>query len=70
MDDMREKGRMKPGHSCGTRRSSAKLTEEKVTAIRARRAQGEKLKALSEEYGVSETKICQVAKRQAWAHVA
>ena len=63
--DMRAKGRRRPDRH-GTEMPNAKLTEEKVLAIRASNATN---KELAIEYGVTSALINTVRKRRAWAHI-
>lgn len=68
--DGREKGRiLGPPPSIGTRNVNAKLTPALVTEIRQRRAQGELLKEIAEDYGVSARTILSVCARITWKHV-
>lgn len=56
--------------SKGSKHGFAKLTEEDVSEIRRRHANGEKQKDLAEEYGVSGCAIWQVVSRKYWRHVS
>lgn len=47
----------------------AKLTEEKVRIIRAKRSAGAKLKELAEEFGVHYTVISCIVRLKLWRHV-
>jgi len=47
----------------------ARLTEDQVRDIRARKAQGALLRELAPEYGVSTRLISMVVRREKWAHV-
>lgn len=53
----------------GSRRKSAKLTEQDVVAIRHKRACGVKLKALADEFGVSEPTIKALLYGRSWKHL-
>ncbi len=53
----------------GEKHPMAKLTEESVRTIRHRRAAGEALGVLADEYGVLKSAICAVATRRTWKHV-
>jgi hypothetical protein len=53
----------------GEKNSCAKLNVAAVIEIRAARLQGVSLKALSEQFGVSMTKISHVASGKSWKHV-
>lgn len=54
----------------GERQGLAKLTEDIVRAIRARRASGEMGTALAREFGVNKQVIWAVVQRKTWRHVA
>lgn len=62
MADCHAKGR----GSYGSTRPAAKLTEDQVREIRARRATGESTKALGREYGVGHQIISSIALGKAW----
>lgn len=47
----------------------AKLTAEKVLAIRAARTAGVSGRELSERYGITEATVCDVMKRRSWRHL-
>lgn len=51
-------------------RPRAKLDEEKVRAIRKRHSDGERRKALADEYGVAIATIDAIIQRRNWKHVA
>ncbi|MGE3267168.1 MAG: HNH endonuclease [Chloroflexota bacterium] len=53
----------------GERAGNVKLTEDQVREMRELRAQGTKLRILSEYYGVSEGNISMICRRLKWAHV-
>lgn len=50
----------------GAKNAMAKLTENDVHAIRARRANGEPLKSIAADYGVSDRCISKIALGQRW----
>ena len=55
---------------CGERNINAKLTEAAVRDIRRRYAEGGiSQQTLADEYGVGQTKISAVVRRQTWRHV-
>lgn len=54
----------------GERHWKARLTEDDVRAIRARRAAGETLGSLSQAFGVNEAQISAICHRRQWKHVA
>ena len=62
--DASRKGRLNTAHGEG--HSQAKLTWEKVRAIRQRAAAGEHERALAAEYGVSQPAIHYVVTQQTW----
>lgn len=63
--DMSDKGR-----SCqGERNQQAKLNTEQVLEIRLRRANGESLASLADEFGVSFQQISLIAIGKSWAHI-
>jgi hypothetical protein len=47
----------------------ARMTEAQVLSIRGRVANGEKPKALADEYGVSVFVICKIKDRRNWRHI-
>jgi hypothetical protein len=54
----------------GSRSGMAKLTEPQVLAIRRRYAGGNiSQQALAEEYGVHQTKISNIIRRETWTHI-
>lgn len=63
--DMVSKGRS----ARGERHGSAVLTVKEVKEIRVRRANGEKLQALADEYHVTFKTIHKVANRLRWKHI-
>ncbi len=54
----------------GSRHGMAKLTEQNVIEIRERRAQGERVSALAEQFSVHQSAIYGIVSRRRWAHVA
>ncbi len=52
----------------GEAHGMARLNEAQVTEIRRLRATGVGLRTLSEQFGVTQTQICRIAKGQSWAH--
>lgn len=54
----------------GTRHHNAKLTEDKVSEIKARLKVGGSIAALSQTYGVSEWAIDDIRNSKTWRHVA
>lgn len=67
--DMWAKGRARPGRSVGVAHGRAKLTAQQAVEIRRRCAAGEQQRALALEYGVTQTVIGRIHRREAWAHV-
>lgn len=63
--DMKIKGRM----VCRPPHGPRKLTSEAVSAMRARRASGEKPKALAARFGVTEAMVSAVVTRRSWKDV-
>lgn len=59
-----------PSKNPGERHKLAKLTDERVRAIRRRVAAGEEQKTLAAEFGVSCALVCLVVKRKIWKHVS
>jgi hypothetical protein len=53
----------------GEKSHFAKLTEGKVRAIRAQRAEGATPKELAEEFGTTRANICYILRGQTWTHV-
>lgn len=56
--------------TCGELVNTAKLNRGAVETIRTRRANGEKLRPLALEFGVTETMISYICNRKSWKHVA
>jgi transcriptional regulator len=54
----------------GTRVNTAKLTEEKVREIRLRVAAGQKQTSVAREFGVRNTNVSAIVRRETWKHVA
>jgi hypothetical protein len=48
----------------------AKLTDDKVRKLRARRADGPDLPAAGREFGISDVSACAAVNRKTWAHVS
>jgi hypothetical protein len=48
----------------------AKLTNEKVRQLRARRAEGLTYQQLAAEFGISDVSACAAVNRKTWAHVS
>lgn len=68
--DMVERGRaLFPPPMAGTSHPVSKLTDHQVLEIRRRRDQGEQLKPLAAEYGVSIALISKIGRREAWKHL-
>ena len=66
MTDAKDKGRTCVGERVG----NSKLTDTTVREIRLLRATGKwRYWQLAERYGVCESLVCQVVKRQVWKHV-
>ena len=53
----------------GSRHGTAKLTEEQVHEIRARRKAGEGNRQIAETYDVSENLVSKICLRQIWTHI-
>jgi hypothetical protein len=47
----------------------AKLTDDKVRELRARRADGLTYRQLAAEFGISDVSACSAVNRKTWAHV-
>jgi hypothetical protein len=62
--DKHQKGRASDRR--GSLNQNARLTADVVAQIRARRASGEVLSVLAAEFGVSQSTICDIAKRRSW----
>ena len=65
MEDCKRKNRMNKGEA----RPQAKLTDEAVRELRARREKGETVNALAREFGIGKSTAWHVVKRENWAHV-
>lgn len=55
--------------SRGATHHKAKLSEEKVLSIRARRDRGEKLDVLAAEFSIDRSLVWQIGKRRVWKHL-
>jgi hypothetical protein len=53
----------------GSKNHMATLTEDQVREIRNRRTQGEKLKHISEAFGVKMNTISRICSRKTWKHI-
>lgn len=62
-------GRIPFDHMRGEKNPAAKLTADRVRAMRARHSAGESSVALAAEFGVSERAVGKVVTRQQWRHV-
>lgn len=75
--DMRAKGRWSPPPKndfvppamAGERNANAKLKPENVAAILARRATGERLNSIAEDFNVSPSLISKIATGVSWKHI-
>lgn len=67
--DRDAKGRRVAGPSLGSANGNAKLSDDQVRSIRARRASGERTVDLAPEFGVTPTLISRIALRKAWRHL-
>lgn len=65
--DMFSKGRV--ARHKGSATGMSKLTESQVLEIRARRASGEKLKAIGIAYGVDQSLVSFIALRKIWKYI-
>lgn len=65
--DRDNKGRGVHPDQAGAKHSQAKLTEEQVREIRARRSDGERTTVLAKEFGVLRQTISSIACRNIWA---
>lgn len=61
-----ESGRMKNARAAGERNHFAKLTEEKVEALRNSRAQGTKIKDIAAKFGIHFTTVHRILRGQLW----
>lgn len=53
----------------GERQSKAKLTEERVVALRLARAAGVMTRDLAREFGISQWNVCFICQGRGWKHV-
>lgn len=67
--DMLERGRQNNNPVRGEAHGCARLTEDDVRAIRARRASGETQKSIAESFGVDPSTVGLIVRRQHWSHV-
>lgn len=70
MRDAREAGAFTGDHARGVLNVNAKLDDASVVAMRAARAAGDSLASLSMGFGVSQSTVSSVVRRQTWVHVA
>ncbi len=63
------KKRRENGTDCGVHTNSAKLNDAKVIEIRKRRAEGESVAGLADEFGMSKRGLRKVVDRETWKHV-
>ena len=52
------------------RNGTAKVTAAQVVAMRVRRANGEQLKVLAADYGISVPQVCSITRRKDWKKIA
>lgn len=52
------------------RNGTAKVTAAQVVAMRVRRANGEQLKVLAADYGISVPQVCSITRRKEWKQIA
>jgi hypothetical protein len=67
MRDMRDKGRMNPGHVFGEKHGCAKLTEDQIRSIRK---SPEKPIKIAERFGISRRHASDIKSGKSWKHVA
>lgn len=65
--DAKAKGRLNPAR--GERAGKAKLTEDKVRAMRKLREDGATFSSLAKQFGISLPSTIHVCRRQHWRHV-
>jgi hypothetical protein len=68
-NDKKARGRTKNGDQRGSANGAAKLTEEHVSVIRLRIAQGETNKDIARDYRVTHAMISRIRLGKAWPHV-
>lgn len=64
--DIRNAGRM----AIGERLHKSNLTESDVQEIRKLRDAGVTLQRIADDFGISPSAVCSIAKRRSWSHVA
>jgi len=67
--DMLSKQRDGHGRMPGARNPNAKLTDDDVRTIRRRREEGQKLREIAADYGITEANVSYIFKRKGWKHV-
>lgn len=67
--EMVERGRHRPPGLKGSKCGQAKLDESQVTAARAARAGGEKIRVLARQYGVSQRAMQFALRGRNWRHL-
>ena len=68
-DDMRAKGRERHVGATGEAHGHAKLTDEKVRAIRKRYAELNSLTKVAKEFGITFQNVSCIKNRKTWRHV-
>lgn len=68
MRDMFAKGRRQAAK--GERSGVAKVTGEQVKEIRRRLDEGEQQVPLAREYGIAQTQVSRIKRRESWRHIA
>lgn len=70
LEQMRKEGRAGDCRNLGSKHGRAKLTEEQVLEIRREYAEkGTSQSALGLKYGVAQTKISAIVRRETWKHI-
>src|SRR6185312_12082833 len=69
LDAWRKQIVKKPPSRRGTSHAMAKLTEEQVLVIRARRSSGETVRAIARDYAVTPACVAYAARGDTWTHL-
>ena len=69
VDDMHEKGRANHPPSPGERNGFSKLTDAQVKEIRSPKYETWSLIDIAAQFGVTNSCVCSILKRQSWAHL-
>lgn len=67
VQDKVDRGRARGNSNWGESHNMVKLTAEQVREIRRRRSNGEILRTIAVDFGISRTTVCDIAKGKSWS---